>query len=224
MDRLVARELFEERGRRIPGDALHFEEADIEPAGEQVLEVELERGERRVLLGELHQLGAHVDQELHAFGQRVELGQELDARRLERAAQGPFAAQPLVVGLGAAQPLPGGLDRRPVDIELGREHAQEALAPPLVEREIGAPQRRRARPGRDLAAFPVEAVAQLHPQPVGILAGEIGPGRAAQHAARRGGDIAPDMTQIRDRAVEHGIEEAGAGAVAHGGTIIDALG
>ena len=199
---LVAGELFQERGGRIPGDAAHFEEADVEPAREQVLQVELERGQHRVALAQVHQLGAHVDQELHALGQRVELRQELDARRLERLMQRALEPALLVLALGAAQALPVRLDGGAVDVELGREHAQEALAPGLVQGEICAPERGGARARRHLAALAFEALAQLGAHALFVFARKVGLGRARHDAARRGGDVAPDMAQIADRAVE----------------------
>src|SRR5581483_12032688 len=66
-------ELLEQGGRRIPGDAFELEEADIEPSGQQRLQVGFQRRETALLAYQLEQLGAHVDQEFDPLRQGVEL-------------------------------------------------------------------------------------------------------------------------------------------------------
>ena len=71
--RLVDHQLLEQCGRRFPGDALQLEKADVEPVGEQPLQILLEPAQQRVAPPEVDQLGAAIDEEFDPFGKRVEL-------------------------------------------------------------------------------------------------------------------------------------------------------
>src|SRR6185312_481662 len=216
--RLIDDELLEERSGRVPRDARQLEEADIEPAREQCLQVELEPGQHRIAPRHRHKLGAHVDQEFDAFGERVELRQERDTWRLQRQAQFALNLAPRALTGGVDQSLAELADSRMVDVELLGEEAQEALAPGGVEGQIRAAEIGGARTTRDGAAACLEAGAQLPAQMLGIVARQLRLGRAAQHAPRRGSDVAPRRAQraeIAERALDHVIEEAAA-AFAHG--------
>ena len=141
--------------------------------------------------------------------------QQLDPRRLERVAQLALYRAPLIAR-GVRQPLDEDGDRRVIDVELLRQQLQEALSPRLIEREICPAELGRAGARRHHAAAHQERVAQLLPQLFYIVARELRPRRAAQHAARLRRNVAPraaQRAQIAERAIDDGIEEAV--AVAH---------
>ena len=81
--RLVLDQLLDQRGRRVPADAAQVQEGDVEPGGEQVFELGIERQQALVGLEVRQQLGAQVDQEAHAL-----------ADRWRSAAAGARAARP----------------------------------------------------------------------------------------------------------------------------------
>src|SRR6516162_11314098 len=70
---LIGHQLLKQRRRRFPGDSLELEKADVEPVGEQSLQILLEARESGIVLPEINQLGAAVDEELYPIGERVEL-------------------------------------------------------------------------------------------------------------------------------------------------------
>ena len=92
--RLVLDQLLDQRGRRVPADAAQVEEGDVEPGGEQVLELGVQRQQALVALQVRQQFGAQVDQEAHAVR---------DRRR--SAAAAARAATP-ARGAGAPRPAP----------------------------------------------------------------------------------------------------------------------
>ena len=73
MHGFVCHQLFEQRCRRIPGDSLELEKADVEPVGEQPLQVLFKAGEQGIALLEIDQFGPAVDEKLYPFGERIEL-------------------------------------------------------------------------------------------------------------------------------------------------------
>jgi hypothetical protein len=87
MHRLVLDQLFQQRRRRVPGDALQFEEADVEPGREARFQLAVERRQAGLLVEVAQQVGAQVDEELDALRDGVELRQDADARRAQRGAQ-----------------------------------------------------------------------------------------------------------------------------------------
>jgi len=140
---------------------MEFEEADVEPGAEPRLEFAVERRQFRIVVEEAQQVGAQVDEEFHARGQGVELGEDADARRTHRRAQ---------VGLGvplcrrADRRLPGGVRRGDglrLGAELERDDAQELAAAGIVEAQVGLAEPRRAVARRDFAAVALRAVGQL---------------------------------------------------------------
>ena len=167
---------------------------------------------------EIDQFGAPVDEELHPFGQRVELAQQGDPRRLQRGAQRPLGSGALVRSRGVDQRTAAAVDFVVVDIEFAGEQLQKTLAPARIERQIGAAEIGGAGARRDLAAAPVEAAQHLLAQPVGVVGGDLGPRRAGQHAARRLGDLAPRVAQIGQGSVEDAFEETGGSGIGHGGS------
>jgi len=109
------------------------------PIGEQPLQVLPEPAQKRIAPPEVDQLGAAIDEELDPFGERVELPQHGDTRRLQgrRAKRAPRqCAEPVRRPRSASDIAAWTLVV--VDIEFAREQLQEALAAGRVEREIGA--------------------------------------------------------------------------------------
>jgi hypothetical protein len=82
VDRLVGDQLLEQHRRDVPGDPARLQKADVEPGDEQALQIRLKGIEGGVGTAQPQELGAHVDQELDARKQGVELGQERDPRGL----------------------------------------------------------------------------------------------------------------------------------------------
>ncbi len=150
--RLVGHQFFEQRRRRLPADPLQLEKADIEPIGEQPLQILLETAQQRVVAAEVNQLGAPIDQELDPFGERVELAQQGNPRRLQRLAQLALGRGALGGPFGLRQGRAAAVDLTAVDVELAGEQPQETLASVGVEQQIGAAEVGRPRPRRDLAA------------------------------------------------------------------------
>ena len=73
MNGFIDHQPFQQSRRRFPGDSFELEKADVEPVGEQTLQVFLEAGEQGVSLAEIEQFGPAVDEELYPFGQCIEL-------------------------------------------------------------------------------------------------------------------------------------------------------
>ena len=174
MHRLVFDQLLDDRRRGVPGDLPEFEKADVEPVGQQRFEVGLEIRIRRVPRREVEQGGAHVDEELHPVGERVELGQQAQPRRFQRRAELALALLAPAPVVELVEAHRGGGDRLAVGVELGGEDAQEPRPPAGGERHIGAAERRRAGPRRHFAAAAFEAGAHLPAHPVGVAFGQIG--------------------------------------------------
>src|SRR6185437_16058510 len=106
-----------------------------------------------------------------------------------------FDLAPLAVIRRAHQPLAECRDREVIDIELLRQQRQEALAPRAVEREIRPSEIGSAGTARDGAAARLQAIAQLGAQPLGVVPRQLWSRRAAEHAARLLGDVAPGGAQ-----------------------------
>jgi hypothetical protein len=106
--RLVLDQLFQQRGRGVPGDALQFEEADVEPRREARFQLAVERRQLGVVLQVAQQVGAQVDEELDALRDGVELRQYPDPRRAQRGAQLGFG-----IPLRRPCPPPPGRPRGP---------------------------------------------------------------------------------------------------------------
>ncbi len=139
--------------------------------------------------------------------------QQLDARRLERSAQGALGAQPLTSGR-TDQARAARIDGGAVDVEALREQAQKTLATGRVEGEIGMTEIGGAGARRDLAAAALQTIAHLFAEPFGIVTRQLWSDRRADRVARRLGDIAPRRAQVAQCPVEHGVQETRA-AVAH---------
>src|SRR6516165_1703358 len=73
VNRLIGHQLLEQCGRRFPGDSLELEKADVEPIGEQPLQILFEARQSRIVLPEIHQFGTAIDKKLYPFGERIEL-------------------------------------------------------------------------------------------------------------------------------------------------------
>ncbi len=164
MHRFVFDQFFEQRSRRMPGNTLQFEETDVEPGAQARLQFAVEHGQFLVLLQIAQQVGAQIDQELDALRDGVELGQDADARRAHGAAQRGFGL-PLVGR--ADRLLVGGMglfDLLRVGAEFQGDQLQEALAPLVVQAQIGFRQPRRPAARRHLAAQAFRTLAQLAAQ------------------------------------------------------------
>src|SRR5690348_5822189 len=68
MHRLVDHELFEQRRGGFTSDALQLEKSDVEPVGEQPLQILFEPAQQWIMPSEVDELGASVDEELHPLG------------------------------------------------------------------------------------------------------------------------------------------------------------
>ncbi len=221
--RLVDGELLEQRRRRIPGDAPHLEEADVEPAREQPLEVELERRERRRRRAPAAISSARMStrnftpsgRALNWVSSLIRGGSSAwrSARSSLRCSSSLWARRSRSqVAWTAARSMSNSVARS----------AQEALAPGGVEGEIGAAERGRPRPRRDLAALAFETVAQL------ARAAGRHRRRRARAAARRSSTPRAEAAmsrqhraQVAEGPVEDRVEKAGGAALAHDADIID---
>ena len=195
MHGLVGHDLFQHQGRGSPGDALQLQEADVEPGVQQVLEIAFQGRHGRIVARQRQQLGPQIDQELHAFGQGVELGQQALAGAFQGIAQGMFG--PIAGGDvgGGGDGGHGAIDAGGVGAEFIGQHMQEALAALGVQTEVGPPQGGGAGAGRDFAAFFVQTVAHLAAQDLGVVGMQLGRD-SFRGRADGGGDIAPQAAQI----------------------------
>ena len=176
-------ELFQQRGRRVPGNALQFQEADIEPRREPVLEFAIERLQFLVVPQEAQQIDAHVDKELDALGNGIELGEDADAPRAHGHAQ-PSLGVPLsrrtdraLIGLVGPGHLLG------IRAELERDQAQEAMPPLVVKLEIGLRKPHCPLSGRYFSAQSFHAVGQLGADLVEEARRQLGRILAGNHPA-----------------------------------------
>jgi regulator of protease activity HflC (stomatin/prohibitin superfamily) len=74
--RLVLDQLLDQRRGRVPADAAQLQEADVEPGGEHVLHLDVQRAQAPVGLQVRLQVGAQVDQEADAFAVGAEALQQ----------------------------------------------------------------------------------------------------------------------------------------------------
>ncbi len=79
----VARKALEKCRRRIPRDLAEFEKPDIEPRRQNLAQIVVDSRECRIAIDDAQQIGAQIDQELHAARDAVELREESDPRRLQ---------------------------------------------------------------------------------------------------------------------------------------------
>ncbi len=87
---LVFDELFDQRGRRIPRQAPELQKGHVEPGGEQVLQIGIERHQPFVGLELGQQLGAQVHQKAHALRKNGKTLHQPRARRHQGPAQADF--------------------------------------------------------------------------------------------------------------------------------------
>ena len=128
MHRLIADQPLQQRSRAVPVDPLQFEEADIEPVGEQAAQIRLERHEQRLGGHRLEHGGAQIDQELHPVGDGGELGQQPHPRRFECRPQ-PRLGERALGGIGRFLHAGiGGGHRLGVAVEAG-EGARKSIRP-----------------------------------------------------------------------------------------------
>ena len=151
----------------------------------------------RLLQVHPQQVGAHIDQKLHALRQRVELGQQLHARCHQHGAQRCLRGQPR----GAVRRVPTGrqrrIQRRILNGELLGQHGEETFPPLPVQLKIELPDARRPRPRRDFAAARLDTFGDTGTQ---LLH------RAVIQRLRRlflaAGDIPPGGFQVQQRTVK----------------------
>ncbi len=137
MDCLVSDQLFEQRGRRLPSDALELQEPDVEPRGKPGLQLSVQRREFLVFIQKTQQVRPQVNQELRALRQCIELGHDAHARRTQRRAQRglriPLARRPERRAIGFI----GRGDGLRIGSELAGDHAQELMPPGITQPGIG---------------------------------------------------------------------------------------
>ena len=146
--RLVADDFFEQRRRRRPVDPAQHQKAAIEPGSEQMHEIAIDNGERRVLLHELQQVGAHRDQRGGAARRAIEPAEQLMTTRLGGVvdlARRRFVAVRLELGDRVPHPLAIGP-------EIVGERAEERRMIARIERPIAADDLGGERDPRSLAA------------------------------------------------------------------------
>ena len=154
--RLVADDLLEQRGRRGPVDAAQHQKPAIEPRTEQMEKIAIDNRQRRVLVHQRQEVGAHLDQRRGAARRAIEPAEQLVAARLGGVVD--FARGGLV-GLGAEigdrrhHPLAvgpelvskrakercviGRIERSVAAQDLGGERDPRGLAPPGDQRPAG---------------------------------------------------------------------------------------
>ncbi len=170
---LVLDELFDQRRGRIPADAAQLQKADVEPGGEHVLHLHVQREQALVALEVGLHLGAHLHQEDHPTGVDAEALQQASAGRHRGAA---------VMHLGGG--LVGRAQRGGVTclclgrlLRVGHEHLahqQPQIAPALGRgAQVKLGHGFGATPAFDFAHARIDDGAQLLQ-------------RAAQHARRHG--------------------------------------
>ena len=195
--RLVFDELFHQRRRRLPADALQVQKRHVKPGGKQRLKLGIERQQALVALEGGQQLGAHVHQKTHAVRKSRKALQQPRARRNESAAQTHF-------GLGLGRRAQRGLIVAPrlfQHAHVGGEllaHQQPAIVA-LLRRGPRVPLRHASGQAR---AFHIANQRIAH----GLQLGQ----RAAQHARRQRLAL---TAQKRTQALAHG---AGRGAFGSG--------
>ena len=159
--RLVLHQALEHVGRAVPGDALQLQQRHVEPRGEQTLQFQVERSEQRVVAQEIEQLGAQVDEEMHAGVGSRELGEDAAAGAAQALAQRRFRLPLLVAAARRAVGVVGGVDALGLGAELGEQDAQESPPAVFVELGIGLGELGGALARAHLAADEVGAFAQL---------------------------------------------------------------
>ena len=166
--RFVLDEFLQKRRRRFPGDAFQIEKADIEPGGEQRMNVGIQRLQAYVFRREQHQLGAQVHQKLHALTELVELAQELDPRGHQDLAQVALGVSPLGFVTGFLAHLYGSIHSARIHVVVPGQNLEEAPSPFWVECQIGLAQLRCPGPGRYLAAPGFQTGVDLLAQTTGV--------------------------------------------------------
>ena len=168
------------------------------------LKIALHPREATLARAEAHQVGPHVDQELHALGQSVELREEPHARRHQRP------AHPVLGGVQGF-PLFGLHHRRGecahrtlIDAVVACEQAQEALPAGLAQGSVAVPQLRRPAACGHLAAASREAGLDLLPHPLQIALGKVGSEVLHRIPASSVGRPPPRAHQPAPRALEPG--------------------
>ena len=158
--RLVADDLLEQRRRRRPVDASQHQKAAIEPRTEQMQKIAIDDRERRVLVHQRQQVGAHLDQRRGAARRAIEPPEQVMAARLggvvDIARRGlvgvgaeigdcrhdPLAIGPELVGKRAKERrMVGRIERAVAAQDLGGERDPRRLAPPGDQRPASFDQR-----------------------------------------------------------------------------------
>ena len=129
MHRLIADDLLQHRRGGVPVDGLQHQKAAIEPGGEQMCEVGVQRFELRVLLDDLEQVGAHAHDFIGAAGAQVQTAQQ---RLAPGFAGGEQRAQVGVVG-GFTIGRIGGVNARFIGGVVLGQHMEEGEALLVVQ-------------------------------------------------------------------------------------------
>ncbi len=117
--RFVANDLFQDGSRRGPVDSLQHQEAPVEPGGEQVDKIGVDRVEILVPLHQRQEILAHLDQLVGRPLRQVQPAQHLLAKRLTHLEQ---RRQMLVGAITLVDPV-GGIDL----VGIGREVLGECI-------------------------------------------------------------------------------------------------
>ena len=183
VDPFVADQLLQQRGRAVPVDRPEGQEARVEPAGQQLLQVVVDRPQCRVVGQELEQIAAHRHQLAGAVRGHVEAAEQLVALRLERLAQALQAGGIRRLAKGVDRCL-DRIDRHVVlDGELGEEAALGLTILPAIGLDQLHRQRcaRGVAPGREqLARQRLRRATAVAEPPAQQLAAGIGQRREEQ--------------------------------------------
>ena len=204
MHGLVGDELFQERGRGVPGDRLQIEETHVEPAGQQGLHVRRQGRETGMAITLRKGPRTQVDHELDPVRQARETGQELRAGCAQGRAQGTLGRAPVGLVFGRRVFRHRLIEPAPIDSEFLGQDAQKARLRGGVQTEIELADAGRAPPRGDLAAAAVQTIADLRPERLDTLAVQSPGVLVLFIQARALGDLAPRRHQIVEGAVEYG--------------------
>ena len=163
MDRFIVDQLFQQRRRTVPVDPLQLQEADVEPGTQQTAQIAVQRREHLVCAAHRQQEAAQVHEELLAVGNRGELRQQPQPRRLQRLAQrclGAGAFGDVLGRLYFGESVGHGIG---IGIE-ARQRAQKRCPALLIRRKVGLGQLCRPVACADLAAPAGEACLHLRLQ------------------------------------------------------------
>src|SRR5690606_6839896 len=147
----------------IPGDAPKVQETRVEPRPQEILQIPVKRPQLRILVQQGSQIEAHIHQELDAFRQGVELAQETNPWRFQGLAQAQGGRDAPLFLLLTMVVLYRCLDGLVLDREVARENLEKNGAALRIQLKVGASERGRPQPCRNLSPPCLEALTHLFP-------------------------------------------------------------